>query len=305
MISVTTVTLMHWWSSRHPSPSFEPEGSKHAETWTTAVVEFHKAQCFFAASIQTAAMVFAKDVINATNDFTSAGLLFTIATSSSIPVIFTLAAIQQHGQKSWYLIILSLCCLVLSLATLGISSVLFPVNSPEGFKLYWSVRTDLTFQTCGAHSVGDLYQAWCGPEAVIPEGMRFEIITSGWNWVLWVNCAIWFLYCFTEKAITTDSTTRSRLARWLQRMVTKISFWRTKKPLLNRIYRTLFLISWTFSFGYHLYLYSLYFQLHQITTSWTFGQIVAITVWAPCIAELLHLERCKCAILLSCNGSRG
>lgn len=61
----------------------------------------------------------------------------------------------------------------------------------------------------------------------------------------------------------------------------------------NHIWQSLFVITWSASFGYQLYLYSSFFQRSVVDSSWGFGQIVAITVWAPCFAEYLNLEFSK------------
>ena len=47
------------------------------------------------------------------------------------------------------------------------------------------------------------------------------------------------------------------------------------------------------AFGYQFYAYSLYFHHSQIDPTWSFGQIVAIMVWIPAIAEYIYLLRCE------------
>ena len=256
----------------------------------TAIAEFHKTQCYFSAAIQIAAIVFALEVIRVTQEFTSAALLFTIATDSSIPVIFILVVIQRYGQQSWYLVLLSSCCLLLSLATLILSYIVFPNNNAP------TDGNSATVDVCGNHTASALLSAWCGSDVAVPGLLGGNIIHSGWNWVLWCNCVMWFGFCFFEKAVAIGPTSHAGFAQALQKRAESLSIWRSEKPATIRVYHALFLITWSITFGYQFYLYSLPFAYKQISTTWTFGQIVAITVWAPCIAEFLHLERSKCSV---------
>ena len=52
----------------------------------------------------------------------------------------------------------------------------------------------------------------------------------------------------------------------------------------------LFVLTWSLSFGYRFYLYNVVFSNAEIDTTWSFGQIVAITIWAPCLVKYPNLE---------------
>ena len=58
----------------------------------------------------------------------------------------------------------------------------------------------------------------------------------------------------------------------------------------SRLSMGLFVLTWSLSFGYQFYLYNIVFSNAEIDTTWSFGQIVAITIWAPCLVEYLNLE---------------
>ena len=199
------------WASTRASKQLVPQRKRHLAALIAAIAEFHKAQCYFSAAIQIAAIVFAREVKDVTKEFTSAGILFTIATDSSIPVIFVLVAIQRYGQQSWYLVILSACCLLLSLATLILSNIVFP--GMVGQALDYPVQAD----SCGYHTPSNLLSAWCGSEVTIPGLLNNSTLHSGWNWVLWCNCAVWFGFCFFEKAIAIEPTAQSGIAQSLRK----------------------------------------------------------------------------------------
>ena len=61
----------------------------------------------------------------------------------------------------------------------------------------------------------------------------------------------------------------------------------------NHIYQGAFAITLSFGFGFQFFLYAGAFQQTEVSNTWNFGQIVAITVWAPCLMEFLNLEISK------------
>ena len=50
------------------------------------------------------------------------------------------------------------------------------------------------------------------------------------------------------------------------------------------------MLVWTLSFGYQFFLYSRSFRSSVINNEWSFGQIVAVIIWAPSLVETLNLE---------------
>ena len=51
---------------------------------------------------------------------------------------------------------------------------------------------------------------------------------------------------------------------------------------------TVFIVSSLLCFGVHFYLIGVFHRHHLVSQVWTFGQIVAVTVWIPSIFEVLH-----------------
>lgn len=92
----------------------------------TALVEFHKAQCYFISAIQTAALVFARQAYGL--DPISHGsqtppvydILLSVILSMNglIPVIFTLSCISLYSRLSWHIIVLTFVTVTLSSGTL-------------------------------------------------------------------------------------------------------------------------------------------------------------------------------------------
>lgn len=99
---------------------------KHIQALMMATVDFHLAQCYFAAAIQIAAVVFtARDYLLvrqiASPEVLDVGLLITLATNGFASIILTLALITRYERQSWYLISLSSIIFISSTGMLAAS----------------------------------------------------------------------------------------------------------------------------------------------------------------------------------------
>ena len=65
--------------------------------------------------------------------------------------------------------------------------------------------------------------------------------------------------------------------------------------ILNRVWRFMFVATWSMCFGYQFYHYSYFFQLFEVDNNWGLAQVVAITVWVPSLVEYGILDICKLA----------
>ena len=274
------------------------------DTLVTAVVEFQKAQCYFAGAIQIATIVLASSQASYSaeisgntdtwDDYINDELFYIIATNGYIPVVFTLAYISMFGRRSWYLISLSFCSMVLSTVTLS-----------EVVKIFKGVPADIATDgsalcgNCGGHTAKDLVTAWCPPNTPTPYFGSFRAAKGWWNWGIWLICLFWLVYTVSQMDLSKFSTFSQRWLpnpRLLQRpgrLFRRIgsslaAVWRK-----YRIFYMLFPFSWATAFGYQYGGFVLFFLHSEIVNSWSFGQIVAITVWVPCVAEFIYLLRCK------------
>ena len=195
------------------------------------------------------------------------------------------------------------------------SSVLFcPVNhNLYVFQLFVccvaSSYNDPTFSlNCGGWAPRER-SSWCGPGFSMPTPIDIRVATSGWNYMMWMITLLWALYCVIKQSLTAEEPQKTvshpLIARFTSRSRSSIAFcdqWikaGVGEKGKDSIFWTLFFISWSMAFGYQFYAYSLYFRHSEIDPTWSFGQIVAITVWIPAIAEYTYLLRCKNLFFLS------
>ena len=268
----------------------------------TAVVEFQKAQCYFALAIQIATLVLAAGQASYSttpwDDYINDELFYIVATNGYIPVVFTLAYISFFGRRSWYLISLSFCSFVLSITTLA-----------EVTRIFWEVPTDYATDesflcgACGGHSAKDLIAAWCPPKTTTPYVGDFKAAKGWWNWAILAVCLFWLIHT----AWKMDTSTLTLFSR---RWIPGYSYLAKGGPIFDkigspfaglwrelRIFYVFFPISWAIAFGYQYAGFALFFQHSEIFNSWSFGQIVAVTIWVPCIAEFIYLRWRKCSKL--------
>lgn len=91
--------------------------TKHKDNLITALVEFHKAQCYFASTIQITALILfhqnQSDIsVYLTSyeptfgaDLVDGNVLVLLATRVSVPIRAVLACITPYGRHSWYVIV--------------------------------------------------------------------------------------------------------------------------------------------------------------------------------------------------------
>ena len=275
IVAFVALHTLQFWPTRAPK-----RREHHVQTLVAALVEFQKAQCYFAGAIQIAAIAFARQVLRFGNevhtvngDATSAGSLFTVSGNGFAPEIFVLTCIALHGRQSWYLTLLSLCSVALSTLTLIFALVIW---SPM-FKEYLHGGPRPTEYSRFIPSCLQNYTSFstiCGPKTSIFD-IGFEpearLKNAVWTWVMWANSFAWASYCVV---LMVQNRHKPDLV----------------KGPKSRVWYTVFIISWTITFAYQIYDYSLYFFQAQVPMSWSFGQIVAITIWAPCLVEYLYLE---------------
>lgn len=131
-----------------------------------ATVDFQIAQCYFAATMQIAVLVYtARDfsLIQwvASPELLDAGPLFTLATNGFVPTILTVAIITHYGRQSWYLILLCSIVFVLSTGMLAASSNAWYAKA---FEPVYGVP-----QQCGDFDAYDLTTAWCGSNSLFSD----------------------------------------------------------------------------------------------------------------------------------------
>ncbi len=113
----------------------------------------------------------------------------------------------------------------------------------------------------------------------------FGIVTTYCTWASWLNCLIWGLYCVSKKALQDKSPSVGwECVHHYLGFSDRFAKWTTAITLL---------VTWSSSFGLQIYTCSLYVSHLLIPTGWSFGQVIAVTVWLPSIIEFAYIEYSK------------
>ena len=272
--------------------------------WSTEVtleslISFHKAQCYFASTVQiTALMLFhgtdGSSILNETS------ALVVLVTSGFIPVTFGFASITRFGRPNLHLITLSL--ITSALATAALLAFYHHDNQFGDFDDYYSSLQDDYYMLMGPCAIGGtLGQTLfplCGSSLLDNNVISSTIITKWWVWAAWAICMVWMVLCLLYNIVRAerppekvrsilDSLTRHPSMKLLNKIAGKLK----GRMLIFIVTPTL---CFGVCFGVQFYLIILFNQHHLVSQVWSFGQIIAVTVWLPSICEYCHDVLRKC-----------
>ena len=281
-----------------------------------ALVDFHKVQCCFSSTIQITALILFREaqknsaldtvtIRSSFQDFFGTSILLALATSGIIPISLTLACIGRYGRQSWYLITLSFITMTLATATLVAAYVYahdygMPYDAYSGnmnnIYLYNDNKYNVmnaTSTTCSIRgSVGHTLYPLCGTWDLRNNAIGSSIFTGYWLWPVWAYCMMWLLICIIRHWY--DGRRIFSPPHWWspRRILTRYPRIRkfSKEVSTCRSWTAISCITWPLCFACQFYLFSIYFKHSVISQQWTFGQIIAVTVWAPSMVEYVYIE---------------
>lgn len=117
---------------------------------------------------------------------------------------------------------------------------------------------------------------------------RFALV-----WLIDTYCIAWGLWCVFRHTMNRPSrgSLRERVLTAIKRLAHASPLSKIPKKFTDGVGYSVLLLLWALCFVYHFYLYSLFNKSSLVSPSWTFGQIIAVTVWAPFIVEYLYIEQ--------------
>ena len=286
----------------------------HKNRLVIALVEFHKAQCYFSTVIQVAALALYhknNQVINsgklpAKGDYPhlfDASVMIVLASSGLLPISLALACITRYGRQSWYLLVLSWVTVIMATATLSASShwakkwgngsQLFDNNMDNFFVINYSnsgsSRSGPNSCEPGVTYVSEAVAPLCGNSELLSNALPYVMTDSWLTWLIWAHCIIWMLFCIGKKSnddnrlIIFRDLTRSVLLKrpWIQFIAKESRAWWT--------WVIISVVPWTLCFAMQFHLFNAYFKHDVISYNWSFGQIIAVFVWVPSIVEYIYM----------------
>lgn len=301
--------------SKKPSKRKNEGKETHTDRIAIALVEFHKAQCYFSSVIQITALSLFRQrkkagksfsygsPANTYNDFFDTSVLIVLATGGLIPINLTLSCLTRYGRQSWYLLILSLITSTLATSTLissyynaNQSTNKDDFNNNLQFPFSYSTTYGGTYNgncVLGSENISHIVVPLCGNSELVNNAMPSGTVANWWTWLVWTNCMTWLFFCLGKKCYETENlgSYRERLksfltSRWLNKFV-------VREYDAHTMWIATAVIPWFLCFASQFWLFSAYFQHSVISYQWSFGQIITITIWVPCLVEYLYIELSK------------
>jgi len=248
-----------------------------------AVVSFLLAECFFGASIVVAALRQQPLTIDPLNGYA----LLSVAITGFLPPIFTLMLLHSQDNRQWFSTIMVIITWLLSTVLFWLLYANLSFMNGSNARLAEARNSLFKVPTCGGYSAMSMCQ-----ENVGNDPLRYMMEFYNWNkfpgiqtvWLTWVLTTLVFIGLLVIRMI--DFWRSSSRASSSGQTKAERAFWITSAILL------------LFSFIYQLLMYLRYRRMDVIDKhNWTFGQVVALMIWAPVLLDLFfrpgldHLQR--------------
>lgn len=274
-----------------PKLGQRPPEHSHTNGLVIALVEFHKAQCYFSTVIQIPALALYNRIDKTSTltfvafydeNYFDTSVMIVLASSALIPISLTLACITRYGRQSWYLLTLSWISAILGLTT-SISSYYWAherrkCGELDDDRLYlpWSSPLDSSsdgLQSCDLTgiSVSDTVIPLCGNSELLSNALPYEMIDNWWTWLICINCFVWMSICLAKKCWHIDRL--SALRENLRACLLGDSCYKfaANESKSVRTWILVAVLAWTPCFAWQFYLFSAYFE-HQI--------IIHLVLWS-------------------------
>ncbi|RDW58667.1 hypothetical protein BP6252_13143 [Coleophoma cylindrospora] len=269
--------------------------TKRMENFTTLLVEFQKAQCYFSGTLQVASLSYG---ILGTSDMLVTFMLMPLATNGVLPITFIYLILFHWNKAEISIALLTTTCWILSSIVYWILyASLIPIDSEaQKSRAYQQFFYKLSaIPACGEYSALAICQNnfWEGKEPIHIASYKLRALTP----IIWTFSTVclfivlgYQIHSFFSECRHQDSgrpSTRSiekgqKNSHWMQ-----IS---SHVPMFSALF-WLATICFLAGIGMQLSLLSIGITLNMLDpTYWTFGQIVAVTIWLPPLLEYLFDE---------------
>ena len=301
------------------------QNKKHLSRLTVALIDFQKAQSLFMSAINIATLVGTHNggLDPQSIDQLSYTYLFTkvIALGGFLPVTFTLFTLHLLDMCSWYLLVLSVVSVVLSTTTLVTIGTFDPGKaalddlssyaSTDGPPRCSSWRPGAYCYNSNGQANSSLNQTALGLSGfcifilVLLIIKQSKILRSppAQHYLSWTsNKLAPFLPVLTVPARCLHRAIypiRRRLDHTAG-VVEPFDLDTDYPMIIKRVFIAALYLLFTGLYIYGFYAFcsdlAVFAQLDLLSNSWSFGQVLAIMVWAQPLCEYLHLELSKCLI---------
>lgn len=276
-----------------------PKKPNHKKLFEDLLVDFHKAQCYFSATIQIASLnygIFDTDML-------VTFMLTPLATNGVLPVVFTFVLLFRCGRSTMDVTILTVACWFLaSLVYWVLYANIIPINTQitsenKRYRAYQQFMYKLSaLDACGGYSA----LAVCPQNFVVGKGditsasHKLRVLTP----LIWTFATFCLLMMLAGKVLKwRRGKQHTLLSGGHQESQTSLHEHGHPPFFRSRLGATLTYWVVTLCFlagiGMQLSLLSIGTSLNMMNRDdWSFGQIIAVTLWEQPLLGWLYVE-CK------------
>lgn len=144
---------------------------------------------------------------------------------------------------------------------------------------------DFEYGACGEiENLGDILYPLCGSSSLKNNFIRMDSFSKGLTWTIWSYCLLWLVFCITVKVSKVPTV---RHGRTFIAIPGQLKLWHDRRAV--QLWPVVSTPLWSLCFCYQFWVISVYLQHSLIPYTWSFGQIIAVTVWVPSIVELFYI----------------
>jgi hypothetical protein len=255
-------------------PSKTSRPGKHYKAWISLLLEFHKSQCYFSATLMIASLTYGIYEV----DMLVTLLLTPLATNSVLPVAFAYLLLLYYRKSSTGVTLLTILVYILStLVYWSLYRHLIPlVGDIDESTIYHQFMFKLSaIPACGGFSGLSVCPHNLFPKSLDVNSVKYRIRVLTpliWTYSTFILFAL-FGYQLYQWRSNQDLNMDSPV--WHK------AFWFTTIVFLAAV-------------GMQLDVLSTSVELDMMNPwDWKFGQIVAVTVWIPPLLEYIYGETSK------------
>lgn len=292
-----------------PQPASQAKKSKlatHRGIFENVLIQFHQAQCYFSATLQIASLSYGIFSTNMLITF----MLTPLATNGVLPVIFAYIMLLRCGKATPDITLLTaLCWLLSTIVYWSLYSSIIPINSEIRseelrYRAYQQFMYKLSaIEACGGYSAlavcPDNFQV--GKDQIRHASRRLRVLTPI-IWAFSTACLLGALGIklkerLRHRADRHKTSAQGKRNEFQEGMKPPEKEEPPNNPLsggrMDLVYYVI-VLGFLAGIGMQLSLLSIYTSLKMMNRkNWSFGQIVAVTIWAPAVLGYAYDEGCK------------
>lgn len=259
--------------------------AEHLGVVRHALVEFQEAQCFFMIAIEAASLI----SLSTSESFSSApsflqyirniSLIQTCATGGIVPITAGLLLLWSIGLNSWYILICSLVTICMSGTSYGMARDMYFGEAPD--------QIAFPSQTTGLEKCGYKQPPliWCNSDGETSSDSLFRSanIAALTIFGMLVTLHLWPL---GKRLIQPHSSLCQHQMDWSS------SRW------MRLIARIFYAVAESILFAMTVeYSYVMAHSVRKSPSTWNFGQLVSLFLWAPISSKYLSWALCASTLL--------